>query len=94
MFKRLFIVGSLAALLGCQKPDPALSEKLDRVDTKLDALSRKVDALGARAGAQRPQAPPPRGADPSLVYSVPVGDAPVKGPATAKITIVEAAEFA
>jgi protein-disulfide isomerase len=92
MLKKLFIVGSLAAALGCQKGDPALTEKLDRLEAKLDTIARKVDTMGGR-GAQRP-APPPRGADPSAVYAVPVGDAPVKGPATAKVTIVEAAEFA
>jgi protein-disulfide isomerase len=94
MLKTLFVVGSLGALLlGCQKGDPSTSEKLDRLEAKLDTISRKVETMGSgRAQPQRPERP--RGADPSTVYSVPIGDAPVKGPATAKVTIVEAAEFA
>jgi|SoiMethySBSTD1v2_1073268.scaffolds.fasta_scaffold74919_4 hypothetical protein len=93
MLKKVFLVASLAASFGCQKADPALSEKLDRLDSKLDAIARKVDGMGRGAAAQQ-RPPAPRGADPSLVYSVPIGDAPVKGPASAKVTIVEAAEFA
>jgi protein-disulfide isomerase len=94
MCKKLLLVGSLAAaLLGCQRGDPSTSEKLDRLEAKLDTVARKVDTMGSgRAQPQRPERP--RGADPSTVYSVPIGDAPVKGPKTAKVTIVEAAEFA
>jgi hypothetical protein len=95
MLKRLFLVGSLAAALGCTKGDPTTSEKLDRLEgleAKLDTIARKVDSMGARGAAPRPA--PPRGADPSLTYSVPIGDAPTRGPANAKVTIVEAAEFA
>lgn len=92
MVKHVFIVGALAALLACQRGDPSLNEKLDRLEAKLDAISRKADNLGKGAAPQRPQRPP--GADPNTVYSVPLGDAAVRGPATAKVTIVEAAEFA
>jgi protein-disulfide isomerase len=93
MLKNLLWASVLLSLAGCQKSDPALAEKLDRVDSKLDTLARKVEAMGrGGAAAQRP-APPP-GPDPRTVYAVAVGNSPVKGPPTAKVTIVEAAEFA
>jgi protein-disulfide isomerase len=92
MLRKVFVLASLAALIGCQKGDPALAEKLDRIETKIEGIQRKLDGMGGVA--QRPQPPPRRGPDPAAVYSVPIGDAPVRGPATAKVTIVEAAEFA
>src|SRR5688572_24659555 len=96
MKKSAVILGLLAGVAaGCQKNDPAIGEKLDKLETKLDSLGRKVETLGSRAGGQRPQAPPPRpGADPAAVYSVGIDNSAVKGPKTAKVTIVEAAEFA
>jgi protein-disulfide isomerase len=86
---------SAAFLLGaCQKEgDPAVHEKLDRLQARLDSMQRKLDSMPA--GAARPPARAERGgADPGAVYSVSVGDSATKGPATAKVTIVEAAEFA
>jgi protein-disulfide isomerase len=73
------------------------SEKLDQVLAKLNDLERKVDAIQARgvAGGQPQQRPAPPAPDPAATYAVPVdaGD-PAKGPRNAKVTIVEAAEFA
>jgi protein-disulfide isomerase len=97
------LCASLTAAVGaaaCQQSDPTVQYKLDQINQKLEAIDHKLGApgaVGAGAVAQRPAAPapPPRPqADPAAVYSVPIGDAPVKGPATAKVTIVEAADFA
>jgi hypothetical protein len=71
------------------------SEKLDQVLAKLNDLERKVDALQARGvggGGQQRQAP--AAPDPMATYSVPIDGDPSVGPRTAKVTIVEAAEFA
>lgn len=88
----------LAALMlaACSKSDPTLTYKFEQVDKKIDAMNKKIDQLVAQGGArpQRPQPPPQAAADPSAVYSVNIADAPVKGLATAKVTIVEAGEFA
>ena len=87
-------VALLALATGCQKEDAATKERLDKILAKLDDLEKKVDRAGtARPGAQQP-GPQPGRPDPSAVYSVPVDGNPAKGPATAKVTIVEAAEFA
>jgi protein-disulfide isomerase len=44
-----------------------------------------------RAGAGRPE--PRRGPDPSQKVEIPIGDAPVRGPAKAQVTIVEYSDF-
>jgi hypothetical protein len=87
-------VALLALAAGCQKEDPATKERLDKILAKLDDLEKKVDRVGTgRPGAQAP-GPQPGRPDPTTVYSVPVDGSPSKGPATAKVTIIEAAEFA
>jgi protein-disulfide isomerase len=64
----------------------ALSARLDGLDSKLETLA---------AQQARPVAPTrPHGPDPAVVYAVPVDDSPFEGPADAKITIVEAYDFA
>ncbi len=55
--------------------------------------SPSAAAVAAAPGAQpaaRPQGAPPSD---TTVYNVPVGDAPVKGPATALVTIVEFSDY-
>jgi hypothetical protein len=96
--KRLISVmaaaGLVAAAVGCRREASDVDEKLDKVIAKLDSLDKKLDQIGQRglAGA-RPQAPAEP--DAKAVYAVPVAenDYP-KGPATAKVTVVEAADFA
>jgi hypothetical protein len=95
----LFLAGLLAAgLIGCTKSDDAVVKKLDEISKKLDKLDdiEKKLAAGAigRPGAARPQGPQPGRPDPSKVYSVAVDGAPSRGAKDAKVTIVEAFEFA
>jgi hypothetical protein len=82
-------------LLACQRENAETGQKVDKILAKLDAIEKKLDT-GARpgAGAQpaRPQRPPPP--DPKTTFSVPIDGDPAKGAPTAKVTIVEAAEFA
>src|SRR5688572_13780441 len=87
-------VALLALAAGCQKEDAATKERLDKILTRLDDLEKKIDRVGTGRGAAAPQGPQPGRPDPTAVYSVPVDGNPTKGPATAKVTIVEAAEFA
>ena len=92
----------LAALLltvglaACQKENPATDEKLDKILARLDTLEKKIDQGGGRAGAagQGQPRPQPAAPDPQATYSVPIEGNPVKGPATAKITLVSAEDFA
>jgi hypothetical protein len=92
MRRELTITGLLAAgvyVWGCQPgADPTVTKKLDDITAKLDAIEKKI-GTGA---PQRPQPPP--GPDPTTVYAVPIEGAAFKGPEHAKVTIVEAFEFA
>ena len=57
---------------------------------KLDNLDRAVQQVKAGAAAQpaRPATP-----DASKAYDIPIGSSPVRGPKTAKVTIVEFSDF-
>jgi hypothetical protein len=87
------------SLAGCQKADDNVVKKLDEISAKLDKLSdieKKLDNVGARGPIARPTAmgPQPGRPDPSVAYAVPIDGAPFKGAKDAKVTIVEAFEFA
>jgi hypothetical protein len=91
----LAAAGLLAAAVGCRRESSDVEEKLDKIATRLDSMDKKIDQLAQRAlpGArpQQPQNEP----DPKAIYAVPVADSDYpKGPATAKVTVVEAADFA
>jgi hypothetical protein len=93
---------SLLALpmIGCQKQDEDTAKKLGEIDKRLARIetaikSGRVGAPGAARGRnarRRPQRPP--GPNPNTVYSVPLGDSATIGPKHAKVTVVEAFEFA
>jgi protein-disulfide isomerase len=89
--KNMFVFASSFALVAACQPvaDDSVSKKLDEINKKLDALDKKV-----AAGPQRPMPQQPAGPDPNTVYSVAIDGAPFKGPKHAKVTIVEAFEFA
>jgi hypothetical protein len=72
--------------------DLGTGEKLDRVIAKIDELQHQVDQLRQQPPpVARPLAGQP---DPLAVYAVPIDGDPSWGPATAKVTLVEAADFA
>ena len=67
-----------------------------RVERELDALQRDVEELRVRV--DEPAAPPtpparPGETDPAKVFAVPVGDAAVRGPADALVTIVAFTDY-
>ena len=56
---------------------------------KLDELGKSVQQIRTQAAAQpaRPQL------DPSKAYTIPIASSPVRGPKTAKVSIVEFSDF-
>ncbi len=103
MMRRISKLGVVALLIGttglfgCRKDDPDVKDKLDKILANQAAEDKKLDTIaqgrGAAAGAPGAR-PPMNEPDPKLTYSVPIdGDYP-NGPATAKVTIVEAADYA
>lgn len=82
-------------VLGCTRDDDSVKEKLESIDKRLEGIERAIargGGAGAARGAQRPQQPP--GPDPAAVYAVPIEGAAYEGSANAKITVIEAFEFA
>lgn len=81
-----------------------LSTRLEIVERNLESLQRAHDTLARRQAAvprapapgQAPAAvtpPRPTGPDPAKLYAVPVDDAPVRGAASAYVTIVEFGDY-
>jgi len=97
--KRIGIVAaSLAAagLMACQPANDSVNQKLDKIAERLDSIQeelKRAPRAGAARGAKgaRPQRARP---NPKDVYSVPVEGAAYLGNKNAKVTVVEAFEFA
>ena len=89
-----FITALAVATVGaCAKDDSSLGKKLDSIEKRLASIESKLDRPGAARGAAR-QRPRPARPDPNKVYSVSIEGAPFIGPEHAKVTMVEAFEFA
>lgn len=70
--------------------------RAQRVERDLDGLRNDIDELRVRIDAPlAPPAPPvrPGAPDPVKVYAVPVGDAPMRGPADALVTVVAFTDY-
>jgi hypothetical protein len=81
--------------LGCQKGgDTGVAERLDSIDKRLASIEEKLAKGAGPRGAQRPQRPQRPRPNPNDVYAVPIEGAAWKGAKDAKITVVEAFEFA
>ena len=90
--KFLAFCGALVVIAACAGKTEDQDKKLDDIVSRLDRIEKKLDNVGTRA---RPPPPPPgEQVDPKAVYSVPIEGSPFIGPAVAKVTIVEASDFA
>jgi protein-disulfide isomerase len=90
--RRLLLAAFVLSAIACEKGDQGA--KLDDIVTRLDRMEKKVDALASRPAMppQMPQRPPEP--ETNAVYSVPIDGDPYIGPAVAKVTLVEASDFA
>lgn len=77
---------NLAKIQGDQQ---AILNKITELESKIENI--KVAAPGGKPAAKK--GPQPGRPDPAATYKVAVGDAQQKGPADAKITIVEWSDF-
>ena len=79
-------VGEIKGKIGeIQAQQKDILAKLDAIDKGQKEMATKV------ATAARPAGPPPE--DPNKVYTVPIGSSFVKGPAGAKVTLIEFSDF-
>ncbi len=86
---------ALAVTLGaCQRDHGGLEEHMNERFDRLEKQIAELKASGVGKGGaqqQRPQRPRPK---PEVTYSIPVDKAPIDGPKTALVTIVEGFDFA
>ena len=66
---------------------------IDRLDRGLGERLGKLEGQIAQVGSRPANAAPAQGLDPSRVYTVKTAGAPVRGPATAPVTIAEFSDF-
>lgn len=86
-----FLALGVASLSACGGAGDIEELKKGQKDilAKLDNLDKSVQQVkaAAPAAAARPQM------DPNKVYNIPIGNSPVRGPRTAKVTIAEFSDF-
>lgn len=74
-----------------------ISDQQGQILQRIDKLETTIENMPAAApaarGKQAPKGPQPGKPDPAATYKVAVGDAQTKGPADAKITIIEWSDF-
>jgi protein-disulfide isomerase len=89
-------VAALAVLIACGPSPEEVNEIKSRqqdILAKLGDVEKKIDAAAKSAAAARPAPPRRPPVDPNKIFKLPVGSSPVKGPADAKVAIVEFADF-
>lgn len=93
MKAHVLLMAAVMSLAACQADTKNLNDRMERIEKKLDALIASGGGRGAAAGAgqARPQRPEP---DRSKTYAVSVENDPFEGPANAKITLIEAFDYA
>ena len=87
---RSLLLGVAATLTACGGGASDVQElKKGQKDilAKLDVLDKSVQQVKAAAPPARPQL------DPNKVYNIPITNSPVRGPRSAKVTIVEFSDF-
>lgn len=92
--KRFSVLFVIAAATACTQASAETDKKLDAIGQRLASIDDRLANLEKRGPiSDKPQ--PPRQPDANTVYSVPVDDADAsRGPRHAKVTIVEAYEYA
>jgi hypothetical protein len=85
----------LARVQDLHERQVALAERVERIQRTTERLDEIIRAaVGAGAQEEEEEEEEPRRPDRATVFSVPIDGSPARGPKTAKVTIVQGAEFA
>ena len=88
---------TLAGVVGTLMMSFASMRDISRIDqtltSRLTSLETQVAQVSDRVGRTPAQAPAQQGPDPNRVYTLKLDDVPLKGPASAPITIAEFSDF-
>ncbi len=79
----------------CRKDDPSCPRAPTMLTNIVDLArqGKSSDQIKSEAGKSKPAQPSRPTEDPTAVFKVPIGDAPCKGPKTARVTLVESTDF-
>jgi hypothetical protein len=88
--KTLVLLAAVLPLLACTTDTSKIDQRLDKIEKLIAAQCGGGGRAGA-AGQQRPARPEP---DRAKTYAVPIDNDAFEGPADAKVTIVEASDYA
>jgi hypothetical protein len=83
----ILAVGTLGSWRQARRDREAIGARVAALENRVTELSSKIDAVAKAA------TPPRRGPDPNKVYPIRTDGAPVRGPATAPVTIALFSDF-
>ena len=89
----VILMAAVVSLAACQNDQKNINDRMERIEKKLDALIASGGGRGAAPGAaqQRPSRPEP---DRAKTYAVAIDGDVVEGAADAKVTLIEAFDYA
>jgi protein-disulfide isomerase len=89
----VLLLAAVLPLAACQADQKNVNDRMERIEKKLDALIASGGGRGNAAGAQQPRPSRPE-PDRAKTYAVAVENDPFLGPADAKVTLIEAFDYA
>jgi hypothetical protein len=89
--KTLVLLAAVLPLIACTTDTSKIDQRLDKIEKLIAAQCGGGGRAGANPGQNRPARPEP---DRAKTYAVPIDNDAFDGPADAKVTIVEASDYA
>jgi protein-disulfide isomerase len=91
--KSFALLAATLPLAACQADTKNINDRMERIEKKLDAIIAQGGRGGAAAGAAQPRPSRPE-PDRAKTYAVSIDNDPVIGAPDAKVTLIEAFDYA